>query len=390
MRLAHRSLLPLSLVIPALIATGCQTPPLPTGGELPDLSFAPDLATADLAARDLRAADLATPPDLATLPDLGCAPESDAAFCARLLKSCDAVTGNDNCGHSRSVNCGSCGAAQACLANVCVIPACSHRFGANGTVVSTVSVSGVQEALLGASASGSSLLFLRGPANTCVGANGQLLLADQLAPGVGDYTTRDLTTLATLGAFARSEETMTLTADGLTVIGASASFGSFLQTTRSALNATDFAPADSGPFAQLNAALPTAQWIGWPVISADGLAFYYRVTGAADASLDGNYESVRSATNVPFPAGQRLPAAVQAWDGISGVSTDRLTLFVTRGFGTSLMARTSWSQPFSDVTDGSPPSSAYRVVPIADCNTLIGTCEPGGCLHEDICVWTAR
>ncbi|HEY3358334.1 MAG TPA: hypothetical protein VGQ83_34115 [Polyangia bacterium] len=52
-----------------------------------------------------------------------CAPESDAAFCSRLGRNCGAVTANDNCGAARTVaSCGSCTAPQTCGAvnpNVC-------------------------------------------------------------------------------------------------------------------------------------------------------------------------------------------------------------------------------------------------------------------------------
>ena len=44
-----------------------------------------------------------------------CAPETNAAFCARLAKTCGAVTGMDNCGASRSVtSCGTCTAPATC------------------------------------------------------------------------------------------------------------------------------------------------------------------------------------------------------------------------------------------------------------------------------------
>jgi hypothetical protein len=380
-----RTLRPLFVGFVIVATAACSNQPL-SSDNMPDLASPADLATHDLAT-----SDLAIPPDM-TQPDLAlCAPESDIVFCARLQKSCETVNGTDNCGHARSAVCGTCsGAKSACLANVCVAPACASSFSASGTPVSSVSVTGVQEALLGASANGDSLLFLRAPANACVGTNTTLLLADPIAPGVGQYTSRDLTSLPNLGGFARTEETMTLTADGLGIVGAMSSFNGFQISTRSAVGATDFGAAVPGPFAQLNAALPTATWIGWPVLSTDGLAFYYHVTGAGDPSLDGNYESLRSSTSVPFPAGTLLPALVQAWDGVSGISPDRLALFVTKNFGTAMLTRSSLSQPFAAPVGGSPPGSAYRVVPIAGCDTLIGTCEPGGCLNEDICVWTAQ
>jgi len=50
-----------------------------------------------------------------------CVPESDAAFCSRLGKTCGSVTAADNCGASRTASCGACPAGQSCSgSNVCV------------------------------------------------------------------------------------------------------------------------------------------------------------------------------------------------------------------------------------------------------------------------------
>jgi hypothetical protein len=53
----------------------------------------------------------------------GCAPESDAAFCGRLGKSCGTVSGADNCARARTVSCGACTAPDTCggsgTPNVC-------------------------------------------------------------------------------------------------------------------------------------------------------------------------------------------------------------------------------------------------------------------------------
>jgi hypothetical protein len=52
-----------------------------------------------------------------------CGAESDAQFCVRLGKNCDVVTGVDNCGTNRTVNCGTCAGGARCgadgVANVC-------------------------------------------------------------------------------------------------------------------------------------------------------------------------------------------------------------------------------------------------------------------------------
>src|SRR5262249_17841946 len=54
----------------------------------------------------------------------GCMAENNAAFCTRLMKNCNMVTAMDNCGTSRTANCGTCTAPQPCggggaVANVC-------------------------------------------------------------------------------------------------------------------------------------------------------------------------------------------------------------------------------------------------------------------------------
>ena len=55
---------------------------------------------------------------------VACVPESNAALCARLGKTCGAVTATDNCGQTRTVSsCGTCSAPDTCsTANQCVRP----------------------------------------------------------------------------------------------------------------------------------------------------------------------------------------------------------------------------------------------------------------------------
>jgi len=48
------------------------------------------------------------------LNQCGCAPESNTAFCTRNHASCGRITAQDNCGVSRTVNCGS-GSNNGCL-----------------------------------------------------------------------------------------------------------------------------------------------------------------------------------------------------------------------------------------------------------------------------------
>jgi hypothetical protein len=354
----------------------------------PDLAAPADLAQPppDLAAP----ADLAQPPpDLVTVADLACIPESDGELCDKANASCDPITTVDRCGHARTVDCGSCsGATPACIAHVCRATVCGTRFSAHGTAVASVSQSGVQEALLGASADGNTLLYLRGTPTACVFLPGaRLLLADAATSGGMDYTSQDITALPNLAGFTQAEETMTLTPDGNTIIGVARS-GGFKLSSRSGAGNIDFGPASAGPFTAINTQLGSAT-VMWPVLSPDRLAFYYNVVVGSSALVTGTYESIRGSTTAAFPAGTLMPPAVQSWTAVSAISSDRLTLFVTQNFGTSLMGRGSLLQPFSNLATQQPPGSAYRVVPIDGCQKLIGTCEPGGCLNEDICVWSA-
>ncbi len=48
-----------------------------------------------------------------------CTAETNTQFCSRLAKNCGSVTANNNCGTSRTVNCGSCASPQTCTNNVC-------------------------------------------------------------------------------------------------------------------------------------------------------------------------------------------------------------------------------------------------------------------------------
>ncbi len=262
---------------------------------------------------------------------------------------------------------------------------CGTSFSASGTPVASVSTSGAQEALLGASASGDSLLLLRASFAECVGAPDTLLtIADAATSGATNYVSQDITSAMHADGFSGAEATMTLSADGLTIIGVANL--QFRQVSRPIAGATNFGFPIVGPFAQINAALGGVTTLEWPLLSADGLAFYYHVSAGIGV---GTYESLRASTSDPFPAGTLMPDAIQQFGAVTGISSDRLTLFVTADFGTSIMTRPTLADAFSLAPNQMAPGSAYRVVPIDSCYLLIGTCEPGGCANEDICLWSA-
>ena len=73
-----------------------------------------------------------------------CVPESDSVFCDRNNADCGSFSGSDNCGVSRTVNCGSCPSGQSCSNGQCVCTpttcsslgySCgSHSDGCGGTL----------------------------------------------------------------------------------------------------------------------------------------------------------------------------------------------------------------------------------------------------------------
>lgn len=318
-----------------------------------------------------------------------CSPESDMQFCTRQAKNCDSFSAMDNCNQPRSANCGTCSAAApVCHANVCAPPECGTSFtGTAGTPVPGVNIMGKQSALLGASASGGSVLYLEAT-STCVGGGSSVVIADEAVAGAPPYVLQTIGALTSLAGFVRTEETMTLTADGLTIIGVGTGARSFLTSTRSAVGVVDFSTAVVGPFAFLNAAIPPSPaTVGLPVLSHDGLEFTFIVGGTTDTTISGSYHSVRATASAAFPAATRLPGVVQTFDGITGLSSDRMTAFVMKNFGTKILTRSSLTDAFAAPPASTPPFQAARVVPINGCAALIGTSEPGGCQAEAISTW---
>lgn len=65
-----------------------------------------------------------------------CQPEAPSAFCARLGKQCGPVTAPNNCGDSRTVDCGSCSNGRVCNANSnqceCPAPVCPNNAQCGG------------------------------------------------------------------------------------------------------------------------------------------------------------------------------------------------------------------------------------------------------------------
>jgi hypothetical protein len=222
-----------------------------------------------------------------------------------------------------------------------------------------------------------------------------LVVADEVTPGSGTYTKRDVTTaFAGLGVYT-GQDGHTITADGLTIIARSTDSKRLVSTKRSAINMTDFGPASTADFDAINAQVSGNAGIMFgPAISADGLQLFYSVSNI-DAATNGIYTSIRNNTMMPFPAGVRATSPVQDYALVSGISSDRLALFMfdSASFSTKVLTRTSTSQPFTNPNAPGPPpmiSSGWQHKPLMDCSKLLAMVSPGGCGNEDIALFTRQ
>ena len=265
-------------------------------------------------------------------------------------------------------------------------PACGNTFVTVGVPLANLNTMNRQASLLGVSSDASSVLYLAATTG-CVANGANLILAERAG---ATYMLDDITTVPALSAFSKQEETMTVTADGLTLVGVDSTNARFLASTRSAPGVLDFRTAAAGDFATINSSIPAGASVLWPLESVDGLAFFYKVLNATPASVSGIYESVRTSTAEPFPVGTKLDPLVQTFEAISGISSDRLTAFVGLNYHTQILTRSSPTSAFEFPATSSPPGFAFRITQLAGCATLVGTCEPGGCTGEVVCTWNSN
>jgi hypothetical protein len=177
---------------------------------------------------------------------------------------------------------------------------------------------------------------------------------------------------------------------GLTMITTSADAKSLGEATRSALNLIDFGAVSSADYAAVNGFLAgTSGTFAGTAISASGLELYYGVTGISSTS-DGVYRSTRSALGAAFSVGQRIPS-IDATYQVSGISSDRLTLFVTANWAGYVFTRNSTSVEFSNPNGtGTPPTlQGWQHKPGRNC-ALFATYSPGGCLNQEIYYMTRQ
>lgn len=315
-----------------------------------------------------------------TSEDASCVAESDMTFCARIANACESHTAMDNCGMQRTVDCGECTGGQGCVVGTCKTPVCT-TFSYTSTPLSMFTRTGIEDSIGAVTPDGQVILYIQS-VSTCGGFH--LVVADETTPGSGLFTLRDVTAaFGALGLYT-GQDGHTITADGLTIITLSTDGKRLLSTQRSSINMVDFGLASTTDFDQINGQL-TGSLGGFrgPAISADGLELFYSIVGATSAN--GIYSSVRTSTSVAFPAGAKIQAAMP-YPLVTGVSSDRLALFVFDAFQGRVLKRNSTSQPFTNPNAPGAPESlpSWQHKPLADCSKLVAMASPGGCQNEDI------
>jgi hypothetical protein len=315
----------------------------------------------------------------------GCAPETDPQFCTRLGKTCEMFAGTDNCGAARNANCGTCTTGMGCVVNVCQTPVCT-TFNYQSMPIAAFSRASQEDVTIAASSSGQSIAYAQSATGTCEMYT--IYLADETAPDSGAYTSRDITSWVTTNTlFDGSGEMAALSGDGLTMIVISADQTALKSAKRSALQLIDFGTPSAADYVTINGFLAgTAGKFRAPNISADGLELYYTINGISTAA-DGIYRAVRASTSVPFPAGARDAALTSDYEYVSGISSDRLAVFLFKGFGGVVFTRAStsadWSNPNAPSTP--PQIGDWDHKPFQDCRTLVATgATTGGCANQDI------
>jgi len=312
-------------------------------------------------------------------PADACVPEADAAICSRLA-ACDPLDTTDNCGAQRHVDCGACTGTDVCVANACKAPVCGAlSFPTKADVFSGFGAMS-ENVIAAITPDGTSLLVQSGITSLggppCDLGFNQLTVIDagtqQGVTGVDNMQTALQPTLA-------------LTADGLTIIGIEVATGThFVVARRTAKTTGAFTSASAADFAAL--AVTGNARLSAPVISADGLAFYFSVTGDQTAGI---YETVRPSTSVPFPAATKLGGDLANMAIATAISSDHMTLFVgdhAGAFGAA--TRTSVTKPFTlQVGLGLPPQARM----LGDCSGIYATCSVGGgggqCAELDVCLF---
>jgi cysteine-rich repeat protein len=254
------------------------------------------------------------------------------------------------------------------------------RTNAMSTVLTSVSMTGIQDLLAGAAIDGGTLLVMRG---SC-GSTGPIWLFDG-SIATGAYTGVDVT--AGLSGLNLSEARFSMAPDGLTVLSALPGAGAYgvALRKRASRATTTFGAVQTAEFANVNSwAAAKSAAIILPALSPDGLSLFFTATVAGAA--DTHYEVTRAQAGGVFDTpGAPIGGNLIGWGAITASSADRLTVYADKNYRTDSFVRASLTAPF--VKQTTTQIQAIRVYPAdAGCHKLVGNSQPGGCLNEDIYV----
>ena len=185
---------------------------------------------------------------------------------------------------------------------------------------------------------------------------------------------------------------VTMTGDALTVISSVPDGTHLLAWSRSKRGASDFKPRDPAELAAFTVTSPSK--IVHPVISQDGLELFVtiretKIPHPMPAQPWWIYHSTRSRVGEPFPPLEPMSIAMMNIDVVTGISSDRLSLFFQSGYAVGIFTRARIGEPFTNPNFpiGNPTVPGFRTRPIGDCNQLVGTCT-SGCVNEETCLFS--
>ena len=264
---------------------------------------------------------------------------------------------------------------SACTDDRVCLSQCNARAFRSSGPVPGISVAGQQEAIVGASGDGTTLLYLAG--------KGCRLDHLYLARRDGErYVPVDLTPELAKHGMEPFEGCCTLASDARSLI---VSHRHRVGLVRFSLVDDTLVAPDTHEFGEITPDATATQRIWSPVISADQRSLYFVLVDITSGPI-GPHEAHRDSVARPFAAATRMTGRPGLYEGISGISADGLTLFMTTEFMTSVLLRDSTSAPFGDLGIGKPPARlpGWRAIPIENCRRIVTTMSPGGCRQEDM------
>jgi hypothetical protein len=312
-------------------------------------------------------------------PGVCCVPLGPAELCLERGFLCGTATVDDNCGESQTIDCGnSCATGCNPATHTCY---CTQTDWGGGldAVITSASVDGYQDLVMGAAADATRLFVLRG--NTCGYATAWIYDGALGASYVGTEITGALAALTP--PFVLHEEYLTLAGDGVTLIGKSSTEETFYLTERNGSTGSFSAPSSTAFVSLATLAASTAGVLAFPVLSDDGTSIFFFLHAGADDPDTGAYEARRADTASAFGTPAKIAGAINDGDYVvSGVSHDRLTLYTMKDWATHLFFRATLDETPALVTV--TPIPGWRAKPVLQCRRLIATVSSPGCIYEQV------